>query len=313
VDGEFGSKVNGDAERGVVVPVAGVGSLIVENILEDASYALVEPIVNTAVPAGGIPVGVQTVAVYDPSMYVGAQILVGVLGGDLEVVVISAVVVGTSFTATFTNVHIAGEPIVGATFPVQNTAGDPFFTQQEMLTNLSTAVNDLLVKVPLVYAIGSLTMPPSQPFTALPSDCQFPVRVVPDYGGTYGNGLRETSQSWLDSTDYRWDIQAASEPQVFYRDKIGLQNVGIWPVANNSTPLQVVYAQSSAKLLGLADGFLVPDPFLVTVKCRVLEICYSKDGEQRSPALAKYYAQRFEMGCKIAQMIMQVIEDTSQQ
>lgn len=293
--------------------IQGVGSLIVNDILTDAAFALVEPCVNVVVPGSGIGIGAQTVLVWDPSMYVGAQILVGSLGGDLEVVVITATVPGTSFSAVFANLHNPGEAIIGATFPVENTAGDPFWTQQEMLTNLSTAVNDLLVKVPLVYQLATVSIPPTQPTTALPADCQFPVLVTPNFGTYFGNALRETSQSWLDSTDYRWGQFAASEPQSYYRDKIGLQNVGITPRANNTTNLDLVYAQRSAQLLGLGDGFLVPDPFLVTVKCRVLEICYSKDGEQRAPSLAKYYAQRFEMGCMVAKMIMAVIEDTSQQ
>ena len=294
-------------------PVQGVGSLLVNDILTDAAFALFEPCVNVVAPAGGILQGIQTVNVYDPSMYVGAQILVGVAGTSLEVVTITAVVVGTSFSATFANYHAVGEPIIGATFPVYNTAGDFFWSQQEMLTNLSTAVNDLLTKVPLVYAQATVSIPPTQAFAALPADCQFPVRVVPNYGTYFGNGLRETSQSWLDSCDPRWNAFAASEPQSYYRDKIGLMNIGITPRANNLTNLNVIYAQRSAALLGLGDGFLIPDPFLVTVKCRVLEICYSKGGEQRSPALAKYYSQRFEMGCKVAEMIMKVIEDTSAQ
>ena len=102
------------------VPAQGVGSLIAENILEDVSYSLFQPIVNVAVPTGGIAVGPQTVLVWDASLYVDAQIVVGANTANIEVVTVTAVVVGTSFSATFTKTHAAGDSITGATFPVQS-------------------------------------------------------------------------------------------------------------------------------------------------------------------------------------------------
>lgn len=296
------------------MPVQGVGSLIVADLLSDVSYTLVEPVVNTVVPVGGIAPGAQTVLAYDPSMYVGAQILVGVLGGDLEVVTLTAVVVGTSFSAVFANAHVAGEAIYGPTFPVQNAAGDPFWTQPQMLQYISDSLNDYVTRVPLAYVVtDSVVVGPTQPTAALPADCMMPVRVVPILESQYGNGLRETSQSWLDSIDYRWQQFAASEPAVFYRDKIGLNQIGLWPFANNSVPLELVYTQRSAQTLGLADGFIIPDVFLPYVKARTLEFCYSSDSEQRSPGMAKFWNSRFETGVKLGTMIMQVIEDTSMQ
>ena len=65
-------------------------------------------------------VGLAAVPVWDRSMYIGAEILVGVLGGDLEVVEVTAVNPGVSFTAVFVNPHVAGERLYGATFPVQS-------------------------------------------------------------------------------------------------------------------------------------------------------------------------------------------------
>ena len=52
-------------------PLPGAGFLTVENMLEDCSYSMIQPWVNTTVPAGGIAAGAQTVDVFDPSMYVG--------------------------------------------------------------------------------------------------------------------------------------------------------------------------------------------------------------------------------------------------
>ena len=316
-------------------PVQGVGKLIVSDILTDISYTLFEGVVNTVVPAGGIGVGAAVVNAWDDSMYLGAQVLVGVLGGDLEVVVITAVNPGVSFTATFVNAHPAGEPIYGPTFPVQSVAGDPFWEQGEMLQYISNALNEFLLRVPLAYKIASpITVPFTHAFTPLPSDCMMPVRVAPfqDIGsggfgdGGFGDGgfggdsvivfsypLRETSQSNLDGTNYRWAQEAAALPYVYYRDKIPLQNVGIWPRANNNVDLEIIYANRSAETLGLADGFCIPDPFLPIIKAHTLEMAYSKDGEQRSPGMSKFWSGRYESGVKIAKMILDVINDTSLQ
>ena len=296
--------------------VPGVGSLIVNDLLTDVSYALFEGVVNTTitaftVPAGygdggfgdggfgdgtGLVVTVGSVA----SMYAGAQIIVGV-GLSTEEVVTILQVEGGTFVAAFNFAHLPGEIIVGATFPVQNTAGDPFFLQSEMLQYLSNAVNDFLLRVPLCYTVtDAISMPPTMQFTALPSDCMFPVRV-----SAFGIGLRETSQSNLDGVDYRWQQEAGSPPLVYYRDKIGLEQVGVWPVQRNTTPLEIVYANRGQQLMGLADGFPLPDPFLVYVKARVLEFAFSKDGEQKSPALAGFWNGRYEMGVKISKIFLE--------
>lgn len=289
-------------------PIIGVGYLIANDILTDAAFRLLEPVVNTSFPAA-ITAGSRTIATTDPSIYVGAQLVAGVIGGDAEVVTVTAVNPGVSFTATFANAHALGEPIVGATFPVQNAAGDPFFLTSEMLGYLSEALNDFLVRVPLAYSISTaVVVGPTQPISALPSDCMVPMRVA-----AFGMALRETSQSNLDAYDYRWNVQSGNEPYTYFRDKIGLQNIGVWPRASNTTPLEIVYQQRSGETLGLADGFVLPDPFLVYIKARVLWNAYSKDGEQRSPTLAKFYDQRYENGIKISKMILEVLNDQTAQ
>lgn len=284
-----------------MAPLAGVGYLTVNDILTDVAFALIEPSVNAAFTTN-ISAGLQTLPVFDRAMYVGAQLVAGT-GASLEVVEVTAVVPGTSFTAVFANAHNIGEPIVGATFPVQQPL-DPFFTQEEMLGYVSQAVSDFLTDCPLIIALATVDVGPTAQSTALPADCMQPVRV-----GAYGVPLRETSQSNLDSMDYRWQQQAAVGPRAYFRDKTGLQQVGIWPRANNTTPLEVVYEQRGAQVVGLADGFIIPDPFLIYCKYRVLEYAYSKDGEQRNPGLAKYYAGRYGMGIKISKMFLEAVMD----
>ena len=298
----------------MAAPIQGVGSLIVNDLLTDISLKLFQPFVNTTVPGGGIAAGLQTVPAWDNSMYVGAYVLVGVLGGDLEVVEITVVNVGTSFTATFLNAHVTGEPIVGATFPVQSVAGDQLFGQGEVLGYLSEAMNDFLLRVPLAYAVtDSISMPPTTQFTGLPADCMMPVRVAATFTAAGLYPLRETSQANLDGYDYRWQRQTGSVPQAYYRDKIGLNQVGMWPIQNNTTPLEILYAQRSAQFLHLGDGLSIPDPFLPIIKARVLSTAYGKDGEQRAPAMSKWWGDRYETGVKIAGAILEVINDPNMQ
>ena len=286
--------------------IPGVGYLVANDILSDVSYALIQNPVNTVVPTGGILTGSQTVLVWDDSMYVGAMILVGA-GTDLEVVTITAVNPQVSFTATFASAHIAGEPVTGATFPVRQPT-DYFFTQAEMLQYLSTAVNDFLLACPLVYNVADATVAPTAQNAALPADCMVPMRIaVADYP------LRETSQARLDGYNYRWQEEAPSQAYCYFRDKMPQQNFGIWPRANNTTVAEIVYQQRGPQVMGLADGFLIPDPFLIYVKYHVLEFAYSKDGEQRNPGLAQFYSGRYEMGVKVSNMFLAAIMDPNLQ
>lgn len=288
----------------MAAPIIGVGYLIANDILTDVAYRLLEPCVNTTFPTT-IAAGSQTILAWDPSIYVGSLLVAGVIGGDAEVVTVTATVPGTSFIATFANGHTAGEPIIGATFPVQNTAGDFFFSQLEMLTYLSNALNDFLTQVPLAYSISTaVVFGPTSLVEPLPSDCQYPVRVA-----AFGIALRETSQSNLDGVDFRWNSNALSLPYTYYRDKIGVQNIGIWPRTANTTTLEIVYAQRGAALIGLADGFPIADVFLPTVKARVLEFAWSKEGEAKAPALAEFFNQRYEAGVKIASMLLDLATD----
>lgn len=288
------------------LPNIGVGYLVANDILADVSLRLMEPVVSTAF-YDNTPVGKQTILTKSPGIYVGAQLLAGVMGVSAEVVTVIASVPGVSFTAVFANVHQGAEPIVGATFPVQNMAGDPFFTQLEMLTYLSDSVNDFLVRCPLVYNVtDSIEFGPTQQIAALPNDCMVPQRV-----SVAGVGLRETSQSNLDGVNYQWNSAALSKPYTYYRDKVGLQNFGIWPRQANTVPTEIVYTQRGAALMALGDGFLLPDPFLPIIKNAVLVRAWSKDGEQRSPGNAKFYDMRYEAGVKIANMLLGLINDSN--
>jgi hypothetical protein len=248
------------------------------------------------------------VAVWDPSIYVGAQLVVGAVGSsDIEVVEVVAANPGTSWGAVFVNAHASGEPITGATFPVRQTT-DPLFTQDEMLAYLSTAANDFLLDCPLVYNVADINVAPAAQNAALPADCMQPERMaVAQYP------LRETSQANLDSMFYNWNSAAASNPSVYFRDKTGLQNFGIWPRANNVTTVECVYRQRQAETMGLADGFLIPDCFLIYIKYRTLSFAFSKDGEARQAGLARYFQSRYEFGIKVSRLFLEAAMDPNLQ
>ena len=289
----------------MAAPVAGAGFLRVIDRLQDASYALFEPVVNQEFPST-ITAGTRTIVVYDPSIYVDCQLVCGVTGANLEVITVTAVT-SSSFTATFANAHQVGEQILGATFPVRYPT-DPLFTQDEMLAYISTATNDFLTDVPLVYGIADLTVSPTGQNTPLPADSLFPVRIAyEDYP------LRETSQSNLDAMYPIWSQQGLSQPRVYFRDKIPIQNVGIWPRMGDTVNLECVYAQRQAETMGWGDGFFLPDCLTQYILYRTLSFAFSKDGEARSPGLAKYFASRYQFGVKVCKMLLDVINDPQMQ
>ncbi len=297
----------------MATPVIGAGFLRVVDRAMDAAYCLIQPVINEQFPAS-IAAGSQTIAISDPAVwvptvcfYVGAQLVCGITGDNLEVVTVTAVNVGVSFTATFANAHAAGEWINGATFPVRYPT-DPLFTQGEMIAYISSACNDFLTDVPLAYNIADLTVLPTQQNTPLPADSLFPVRLAYEQ-----YPLRETSQSSLDGMYYPWSQQALSQPRVYFRDKLPIQNVGIWPRAGNTTNLELVYAQRQAETLGWGDGFLVPDCLTQYILYRTLSFAFSKDGEARSPGLAKYFASRYDFGVKVCKMLLDIINDPQMQ
>lgn len=293
-----------------MAPAVGIGLLIAENILEDVSSQLFEPIFSMALAAA---VGPGWVIIATPTtgyLYVGAQLVVGSVGSaSLEVVTVGQVVDGTSFQVKLANAHGAGELIYGATFPVQNTAGDYFFTQSEMLTYLANAMNDFLVECPLAYVTDvELTLGPSEESTALPDDCMQPARV-----SNKGRSLRETSQANLDAIVPNWPNQAMAPPQAYFRDKIGTGNIGIWPRQADTTELELIYQQRGPQVMGLADGFILPDPFLIYIKARLLSYAYSKDGEQKSPGMAKFFDQRYHAGLQITKVFIEAVMSQDQQ
>lgn len=306
-----------------------MGYLTALDVLCDASYQLFEPLVNTLITAifvpgsggfgdGGFGEGgfgddnsansSITVASLD-SIYVGSIVVIGYGLSTAEAVEVLAIgPVPLTFSCNLLNPHFIGEKVFGPTFPVQQPL-DPLWTQGEMLAYLSTAANDFLDEVPLAYAInGNVSVPPTQQNALLPDDCMVPERVAfKMVAGPYP--MRETSQSNLDAYDYRWQIAAQSQPRAYFRDKMPLQNFGIWPRVGNTAVFEVVYSQRQLAQMQLLDGFLFPDIFVPIVKYRLFSFAYSKDGEARNPGLAKYFSARYDFGVKVASLWLSALND----
>jgi len=130
----------------------GVGYRTAGDVLFEISMHLAQPCVYTSlsspVTAGA---GVTATVSNTYAMYPGALLIVELPGNTAqEVVTVLTVPTPTTFTANFSNSHLAAAPVWGATFPTQQ-ATDPIFTQSEMLSYLSRAQNEFLTAVPCFY------------------------------------------------------------------------------------------------------------------------------------------------------------------
>lgn len=117
-------------------------------------------------------------------------------------------------------------------------------------------------------------------------------------GGLAGLWLRlyETSQQELSIQNPVWRSQNITELRNWYEDRTGNYQFGVDGKPASNFPLEVLVTVRDTDSLSLTDGFLVPDICLHYVKYKALEFAWSKDGEQRSPQLAKWCAMRFERG-----------------
>lgn len=269
----------------------GNGYKIANDVLTDISYVLVEPVVSTKL---GTVVAAGTHTVTPASMasiYVGAMVIVGT--GSAEEVVTVTAATGTTFTAVFAFAHAATDAVIGATFPV-GQPDNPFFTQAEMLSYLTSAENNYLTEVPLIYNRAAQAFISGQTAQPIPADCVEMERVAVN-----GYALYEQGQTSLDLLNYRWNAAGFNNPETWHQDRVNFQTYGVQPVPGNAFSADVIYVQREAGTLALNEGFLLPDPFLTYVKYGTLAWAFDKDGEMRDITRAKYCLQRVEMGVKI--------------
>ncbi len=137
-------------------------------------------------------------------------------------------------------------------------------------------------------------------------------------GGAIGTPLRarlyESSQEQLTMRDPAWQSNPNSDaPTNWYEDRTGVYQWGVGPIPRGSYYAEVLSSQRDSESLTLLSGFLLPDIFLPYVKYGVLAAAWSKDGEQRSPTLARFCQQRFDFGVMLAERFLRnVVTKTGQ-
>lgn len=272
-----------------------MGACLPIDVLLDVSLVLIEKIVNTTLGTAVVAPGSQ--AINPPSMVgiaVGVVIAVDRGTANQEAVAVTAVT-GTSFTATFANVHLSTAAVVGATF----TSG--LFTQQEMLGYLLQAENDFLLKTRSVYGVAQQNLVTGAPGRYYPQPANA-IRI--EHVSSNGHSWADTSQLMLDLNNQNWQSESSSDdPKAWFQDEIALERFGIYPLVQ--VPGVVAELWFSIKdlidPLGFLTSFVLPDIFAqVYLKYGVLARAFAKDGEQRDDMRSKYCAKRFEFGVFLA-------------
>lgn len=153
----------------------GTGYRTVGSLMFEMGLHLVEPFISTTLSAPLVS-GVSSASVASlgypvNAVYPGALVVVAVGTPTEEIVtVISVNPSGSSFTASFIYAHPAGTTVRAATFPTQALAGDPFFTQQEILGYIARAQHEFLMQVPHIFALNQQTVLFGQIYQSLVCD-----------------------------------------------------------------------------------------------------------------------------------------------
>lgn len=275
-------------------------ALQVNDILMDVSYVLVEPVVNTTA-SGAISSGSQIVTPASmEGIYVDAKLVIGTRSQSVQEVVTVTAVTATTFTAVFANAHSGTPEIKGATFP-KGQSDHTLFTQSEMLTYLSEAQSDFLLKVRPIYNTDAPSFTIGDQNYTQPSDCIRIERI-----SIAGKDLLNISQADLDKWISGWSSQANGTPLRWFQDMIDTEEYGLHPKPDAGSTGDLWYSQRSPFSLVLDDNLFIHEVFGHYLKYGVLARAFSKDGEQRDPRRADYCARRFAMGVVISLRYMDV-------
>jgi hypothetical protein len=290
-----------------------MGVILVNDIMQDVGYALLEPCVNTQLNpgGGGVAAGVQTVTPGSMvGIYPGALLVVGANGSVVQEAVTVTSVTAATFTATFANAHANTEVVTGCTFP----SGQPesyLFTQAEVLGYMADSQNDLLLKVRPIYAMNPLAITVGRKVYPAPADS---IRIerasIVNAAATPPTAVElwDTTQSDLDWEDASWVQSTLGGPTSWYQDQINFQTIGFGPPPQFGNNVTLMYSQKAVAPLGLLSTFLVPDPMTVAIKWRTLALCLSKDGETRDPSRSAFCQQLFDMLCMICAKFMSGVD-----
>lgn len=109
--------------------------------------------------------------------------------------------------------------------------------------------------------------------------------------------LYETTQEQIAMRDPQWFYNSGTTsplPQAWFEDRAGVYGWGVAPPPQAGFTAELLYSTRGPDSLGLLDTFLIPDNLIYIVKYKALAYIWSKDGEQRSPSMARYAQQRFD-------------------
>jgi len=271
--------------------------LQVNDLMSAISYQLLDRPLFSTLP-GNFAAGVRTIAIVDRALYVGANIIVGVAGGNQEIVTVSAIS-AADFTATFTQGHSAGEPVKGATFSSGRTlqgvsanvaAGAttaPLFTQAEIIQMLFDVQNSFLESVRCVFNLGNVNLTGGIATASFPADCIRIERV--DIGGT---ALWPMAQTEIDLSGNG----TVTSPVGWYEDRQNFNTFAVDPTPAGNIVAELLYSQKATTVPLMTDPLLVPDLCWYIVKYGVLSQALSKEGEMRDARRAATSAKRYERG-----------------
>ena len=125
--------------------------------------------------------------------------------------------------------------------------------------------------------------------------------------------LYESSQETLSLNQPWWQSQGGQPPTQWAEDRAGVYGWLVMPPPQGNYWMELLASIRGSETLGLLDGFVVPDCFVPYLKYKALEYCFTKDGVQRSPSLARFCHGRFEFGVMLADRFLRnVIERTGQ-
>lgn len=123
--------------------------------------------------------------------------------------------------------------------------------------------------------------------------------------------LYESSQSQIAMQNPFW-FSDQGTPKKFFEDRTGIYGWGLAPVPDAGYYVELLTSIRGSEALGLLDSLEVPDIFAYLIKWKALEFCWTKNGIQRSPSMAKWASARFDFGVMLAQRFLRnVVEQTA--
>ena len=123
--------------------------------------------------------------------------------------------------------------------------------------------------------------------------------------------LYESSQEQLSMNQPWWTGQPGLPPTQWFEDRTGIYGWGVAPPPSGNFYMNLICSVRASENLNWLDNFLLPDIFVPYIKYKTLEYCFTKDGVQRSPSMARYCKGRYEFGVMLADRFLRNVIEKS--